>query len=645
MRSDRPFATTALAFLFFAEGQRAYFGSLFALAYEAVYPELRAAAVLLALLPLSALLVPLLPLARRLDRSGAVAIAAAGLAIFRVPLSMPDFAVRTIAATLVVACGALFLTWAVGHLHGRAVAAGAIAGLVTDQLLRLAGTSWDLSLRPGWLPIQAVLSLLLLFLVLAPLRARGAPAGPEPEAGNHLERRSGGLRFRGALALGALLFLDLHLLGLPPVVARWTGADYSLAALAVTAAGAIALAVALVGHGPVRNRILALGLVLLLAVGLATGPWIGGAAGALLLAAGHGAALLLLARALNPASGRRSRVVVTAGMLTFAGLTVLYAATFFHAFLVPTLRGAAPWILGAAVLLIGAAFLLLPQPPATERRIGVPAGIGTAVAVVAASVLLLLAVQPDAPATVRRGTAAAAGGRHIPEREVRVATYNIHYGYDERWRFDPAAIAETLRSAAPDLVALQEVPVGMPTAYGVDFPLWLERRLGIPAFFSANINRLQGEAILARVPTRSVRAVALPPADADRKQLLQLQGIIGGRAVGFHALHLGVEAGDRAQQLTAALHHIPTGPAVLLGDLNAQPGSPETAALRAAGFQDAFEAAGVEAGATWPARAPTLRIDWVWIRGLEAVRAEVLEPTPSDHRAVVATLQIEPPNP
>ncbi|HUG39364.1 MAG TPA: endonuclease/exonuclease/phosphatase family protein [Longimicrobiales bacterium] len=646
MRSDRPLATTALAFLFLAEGQRAYFGSLFALAYDAVFPALRPAAALLALLPLSALLVPLLPLARRLDRAGAVAVAAAGLAIFRVPLSLPDFAVRTIAATLVVACGALFLTWAVGYLDGRAVAAGAIAGLVADQLLRLAGTSWDLSLRPGWLPIQAVLSLALLFLVLAPLRGSEATGpGPEPGAGNDLERRTGGLRLRGALALGALLFLDLHLLGLPPVVGRWTGATYTLAALAVSAAGAVALVVTLLGHGPVRNRTLALGLVLLLALGLAAGPWLGGPAGAILLAAGHAAALLLLARALNPASGRRGRGVVTAGMLTFAALTALYAATFFYAFLVPILRGAAPWILGAAVLLVAAAFLLLPQPPATARRVGIAAGVGAGIAVVAASGLILFLVQPEAPAPVGTGAAATASGPGAPGAPVRVATYNIHYGYDEGWRFDPGAIAEAIRAAAPDLVALQEVPVGMPTAYGVDFPLWLERRLGIPAFFSANINRLQGEAILSRVPTRSVHAMPLPPAASDRKQLLQLQGVAGGRTVHFHALHLGVHPAERAVQLAAALDHVPAGRAVLLGDLNAEPGSPETATLRAAGFVDAFELAGAEAGGTWPAREPQMRIDWVWLRGIHAVAAEVLEAPPSDHRLVVATLQIEPPRP
>lgn len=645
MPADRQLGTSALAFLFFVEGQRAYFATLFALGYDAVFPELLPAAALLAVVPLAALLAPLLPLARRVDRSAAVALAAIGLAVFRLPMTFPDFVLRGVSATLVVASGALFLTWAVGHFDGRAVAAGAIAGLVADQLLRLAGTTWDLSLRPGWLPVQAVLSLALLFLVLAPVRARAGKAGDADPAlgsggeGSLLERRSGGLRLRGALAMGTLLFLDLHLLGLPPVVARWTAASYEISALAVSAAGAIALAVALLGRGPVRNRNLALALVLLLGLALAAGPWMGGAPGAVLLGLGHGAALLLLARALNPASGRRGRGVAAAGMLMFAGLTILYTATFFSAFLFPFLEGGAPWIIGTSVVLVGAAFLLLPQPPASPHRPPIAVALGAATGVLAASAVLVLALREPAPPVA--GPAATGGSA----ADVRVATYNIHFGYDERWRFDPAAIAEVVRSAGADIVALQEVPVGMPTAYGIDFPLWLERRLRMPAHFAASTNRLQGAAILSRVPGGTLRAILLPPAAADPKSLLHLPTLLDGRPVDVYALHLSVYEEERTRQLRAALEHMAPGRAVLLGDLNTEPGSAVPALLRAAGFRDAFELAGADPEDTWPAVEPEMRIDWIWVREVQANAAEISEGAPSDHRLVAATLQVDAPNP
>ena len=43
---------------------------------------------------------------------------------------------------------------------------------------------------------------------------------------------------------------------------------------------------------------------------------------------------------------------------------------------------------------------------------------------------------------------------------LRVATWNLHYGFDEQWRYDPAAIAAALRAADVDIVALQEVDFG-----------------------------------------------------------------------------------------------------------------------------------------------------------------------------------------
>ena len=316
MRRGGTFLLTGLVFLFFAEGQRAFFASLFVLARDAVAPAFDPGAAILALLPLLFLLVPLLPLARLVDRAGAVTVAAAGVAVFRLPMAHPALATRAVGSALVLACFGLFLTGAVGWLDRRALSAGAVAGLVADQLLRLAGTGYDLALQPAWVPVQAVLSLALLALAVAWGRSGD---GREPRAGNGngaragsgddrgLERRAGGLRLRGALALGPLLFLDLHLLGLPPVAARWTGVPWEAAAAAAAVAAGVALALALAGSGPTRARQTVVVLVAAVAVGPAAGWWGDGALAGGAMAVGHGAALLLIARTLDPASGRRGR--------------------------------------------------------------------------------------------------------------------------------------------------------------------------------------------------------------------------------------------------------------------------------------------------------------------------------------------------
>ncbi|HEX7120257.1 MAG TPA: hypothetical protein VF212_15790, partial [Longimicrobiales bacterium] len=58
------------------------------------------------------------------------------------------------------------------------------------------------------------------------------------------------------------------------------------------------------------------------------------------------------------------------------------------------------------------------------------------------------------------------------------------------------------------------------------------------------------------------------------------------------------------------------------------------------GFRDAFELAGAAPAPTSPAIVPTERIDWIWLRGYDAVEARVLDSTASDHRLVVATVRL-----
>lgn len=647
MRGTRPLVMTALVSLFLAEGQRAFLASLFGLGYEALFPAFRLVPALIALGFLLTILAPLLPLARWLDRRGAVVVAAAACAVFRVPMTHPALETRLIGGALVLAAGAAFLAWAVGYVDRRALTGGVVIGLVVDQLLRLAGSSYDLSLQPGWLPVQGVLSLLLLALVVPWARPRrgGRAAEPDPDAGSDdddvLERRTGGLRLRGALALGALLFMDLHVLGLAPVVARWAGVEHAFAGTALGLAGALAVAATLLLRRPTRGRIVILLLVALTAIAALVGYWLEGVAVALLMAGGHMAALLLVTRALEPASGRRSSGRVVAGLAVLVVATTLYGLTFYSAFTVPAMEGGAPWIFGAVGVLLAGCFVLLPRPaviPSPPSRVPtVVLAAGLALLAIAIPVVTARGVPVASPEPAARTEPAV--GEAVGEAVVRVATWNLHYGFDGRWRFDPAAVAGTLRRTGADLVALQEVPVGAPMAYGIDLPLWLGRSTGLRPHFSPTINGLLGDAFLTRLDAARMEAIPLPAAGGDRKQLLRLTADVGGRRVGFYGLHLGVRESARAAQLREALAWIEAGPSVVLGDLNAEAGSPVTALLSEAGFSDAFRET-LPRPATFPSHDPTVRIDWIWVRGLRAESPDVLRDAGSDHLAVVATLHI-----
>src|SRR5690606_4332154 len=106
---------------------------------------------------------------------------------------------------------------------------------------------------------------------------------PRPEADGEgeytLERRAGGLRLRGALALAVLLFFQLNVLSRSEVAAHASGTSYRVAGVAIVAGGGLGVLLLLAIHGPIaRHRPAALGLAAMatVATALGTGSPLGG---------------------------------------------------------------------------------------------------------------------------------------------------------------------------------------------------------------------------------------------------------------------------------------------------------------------------------------------------------------------------------
>jgi beta-N-acetylhexosaminidase len=79
---------------------------------------------------------------------------------------------------------------------------------------------------------------------------------------------------------------------------------------------------------------------------------------------------------------------------------------------------------------------------------------------------------------------------------------------------------------------------------------------------------------------------------------------------------------------------------VVGGDFNAEPGNAVIDRMAAAGWADAWATCGVGDGGTFPAHAPTKRIDYLFLPpDLTCERAEVLAMTPSDHRPLLVTVR------
>jgi endonuclease/exonuclease/phosphatase family metal-dependent hydrolase len=273
--------------------------------------------------------------------------------------------------------------------------------------------------------------------------------------------------------------------------------------------------------------------------------------------------------------------------------------------------------------------MLLPRPVETRPRIRRKVWVALTL-LAAVSMAGLLALRERPPTT------------RIPLGEsVRVATYNVHYGFDEQWRYDPSRIADALRDVDADVVALQEVTAAMPTAYGTDLGTYLARRLGMRVRFAPAINGLLGDAMLIRVPPEAFAAALLPPARSDRKAAARVTVPAGRASLNIFGTHFGLEPHEQEVQTTALLEFIGNAsPAILLGDFNATGTDPVLARLRAVGFEDAFATARAAPAFTFPASAPEVRIDWIWVRGVQATAAAVHDGVASDHRLVFATVLV-----
>lgn len=174
---------------------------------------------------------------------------------------------------------------------------------------------------------------------------------------------------------------------------------------------------------------------------------------------------------------------------------------------------------------------------------------------------------------------------------LRLMTYNVKGGM-----FHPQgleAVAAVIRTARPDLVALQEVDLELLRTGRVDQSRWLGKRLGMEACFGPALLRPEeggayGNAVLLRdarllaaeslaLPLPEYRAEADPSWREPRGALTVLLDFAGEK-LWLVCTHLGLEPGQRGRQaefLARLVLEELEPPTVLAGDFNAGPGDVE----------------------------------------------------------------------
>ena len=240
---------------------------------------------------------------------------------------------------------------------------------------------------------------------------------------------------------------------------------------------------------------------------------------------------------------------------------------------------------------------------------------------------------------------------------MRVMTFNIHAGVGMDGRLDLDRIASVIADAEPDVAALQEVDRHFATRSGfADQAEELSRLLGMRRSYGPAIDdpppgpglprRQFGNAALSRTKILGrVNRVLPSTAAVERRALLRITVSVGGRNVDVYVTHL--ESRDRTQRslqagAVAAAMAQRAGTAVLLADLNAEPGASELMPLTAV-VQDAWPAVARKGdlGRTFPAPAPARRIDVVLhTPGIVVTSARVPETLASDHSPVVVDIDV-----
>lgn len=234
-------------------------------------------------------------------------------------------------------------------------------------------------------------------------------------------------------------------------------------------------------------------------------------------------------------------------------------------------------------------------------------------------------------------------------KQIKVMSYNIHYGLGMDDKVDLARIAKVISDQNPDIVGLQEIGDSIMAAE-------LGRLTGMNFVFGPSLDKMDGygDAVLSKHSFEWVNNYSIPSASSSRYQVMgvdvDLSSIYGENAkVRFINTHFDwlKTIGSQESRL-ATVEVIERGffsdnkrlPAILTGDLNAEPESEPLKKLKEKGW--VAETLGKDLK-TIGSKNPRKQIDYVLIRpetNWKVVDVKVLnEPVASDHLPVVMTLE------
>ncbi len=566
---------------------------------------------------------------------GALWITAGGLGIIRFAEQISRDPARDF--WLAIAGIGLFLNFIslyIGHIRGqdgspsRNCAYGLILGFAFDTALRGLFGARDLSTVSGFIPI--ILVGLIAVLIFWSLWQE-----PKTLQGKYTDGTGKGTYL--LLAIGPLFTLQLLYLGSQGWVEEVAGLGYPIGFLVVflgylAAAGGLSL-----GYAKPKSLhpLLAALLTIILVLGFFYADQTGVFSLALVILGqffiGWGLAAISSAISSVKKSGLwRTTISVAGGMVLFLALS--FAFYIGQDMALPIPRSSFPAIAAAlfGILVFSGTFSARKAADSSWDYSG--AALSAILVLVPLIYWLVLgaAPQPDQP-------------QGYP---VKVMSYNIHSAFNVEGNQDLEAIAAVIENSGADIIGLQEVSrVRLMDGYA-DMPTWLANRLEMQMVFQGTEEPIWGNAILSRFPIIETGYGELPKEGSLIKRgylwaLIDVGAEEPLLVIVTHLHHIEVDSNIRVVQVPVIMDFWHKGNStVFLGDLNADPDSPEMMLIAEAGLVDAWTEAGQGPGYTYASNAPNKRIDFIWHSAdLTAVEIEVIQTQASDHMPVIATLE------
>lgn len=238
---------------------------------------------------------------------------------------------------------------------------------------------------------------------------------------------------------------------------------------------------------------------------------------------------------------------------------------------------------------------------------------------------------------------------------VRILCYNIHYGQGNDGVYDIPRLAEVINRLKPDLVALQEVDVGVERSGRIHEARQLGQLTDMAVRYGPTQHYqggLYGNAVLSRLPILDVLIQPLPYTESTAERTTYPRGAIAVTVRGpndkplrFISTHFQHNVEEDRVAEAHAINRLFAGdtdkvPTILAGDMNATPDAEPVTVLQ----QQWTNAIDEQAAPSAPSSKPRSRIDYIFFRPAEQfgiVETRVInEPMASDHCPVFAVLEL-----